>query len=285
MRRLSRFLLRVTLLIAPATYVCANASDPWPNVDAILGRPGKASGAVHRYTFPRTDLNVTAGGVRVTPALALTSWAAFDDQRVMGDLVLRPRELDAAIRELQRGGFEVLAIHNHLLGESPQIVYMHFMGHGDPATLAKTLKAAVPAPPAPAAAKTTAADQRAFDTIDAAMHRSGTANGRVLAFSIPRAETITEDGMDVPPSMGMATAVNFQANGANVVATGDFVLIATEVNPVVRELESRRIRVTAIHSHMLRESPRLFFLHFWGEGKPDDVAAGLAAAVSKTNVR
>jgi hypothetical protein len=290
MRSLSRFAsLLASLAIGSAT-VFAAAPDPWPNVDAILGRAGKVSGSIHRYTFPRSDLHVKVGEIAIAPALALTSWAAFDESRVMGDLVLRPGELDAVIRELQRGNVDVAAIHNHLLGESPQIVYMHFMGHGDPEKLATTLKSALaktatPQSSSPTPAASSEADQRAFAVINEAMHRSGTANGRVLAFSIPRAETINDDEMEVPPAMGMATAINFQLHGEKAAATGDFVLVAHEVNPVVRELESHGIRVTAIHSHMLHESPRLFFLHFWADGAPRDVASALAAAVAKTNVR
>ena len=89
--------------------------------------------------------------------------------------------------------------------------------------------------------------------------------------------------MEIPPTMGMAISMNFQNVGNQVATTGDFVLLADEVNPVIRELTTHGIEVTALHSHMLNEKPRLFFLHFWGIGSPENVAEGLKAALSKVN--
>jgi len=156
------------------------------------------------------------------------------------------------------------------------------------AALARTLHDALAAtatplkPAAPAVA--TKDDEAAFAIVSELLQRKGTINGRVLQFSVPRAETIAEGGMKISPAMGVATAVNFQRSGRDVATTGDFVLIADEVNPVIRELESHGIRVTAAHSHMLRESPRLFFLHFWGVGPPRAVADGIKAALARVNV-
>jgi hypothetical protein len=105
--------------------------------------------------------------------------------------------------------------------------------------------------------------------------------GGVLQFSVPRADAIQDSGMEVPPSMGMATAINVETVEGRVATTGDLVLIADEVNPVIRELRAHAIDATALHSHMLRETPRLFFLHFWGVGPPEKIAAGLKAALAK----
>jgi Domain of Unknown Function (DUF1259) len=107
----------------------------------------------------------------------------------------------------------------------------------------------------------------------------------VLQVGVPRAEKIEENGMEVPAAMGMANALNFQRAGGQVATTGDFVLIASEVNPVIRELRSHGIAVTALHSHMLAETPRLFFMHFWGVGSPETIAAALKAALSKVNTK
>ena len=257
------------------------------DIDSILGQKGKVAGDVHRYGWPRSDLHVTVQGVRVQPALALGSWAAFGSGMVMGDLVLKPSEVDGVIRELQSGGFEISAIHNHLSGESPAVVYLHYAGRGEEAPLAQTLKSALAktstpltvGPPHPAAAS----DAAAFAAISDVLQRKGNVNGRVLQFSIPRAETITDGAMTIPPSMGVATAVNFQSAGENVATSGDFVLIADEVNPVIHELEAKGIRVTALHSHMLRETPRLFFMHFWGFGPARSVAEGIRNALAKVN--
>ena len=275
----------VLLLVA----VSASAADPWPAVDKILGQSGKAvAGDVHRYGWPRRDLDVRVGSVHVAPALALGSWAAFSSDMVMGDLVLRPAEVETVVRKLQEGGFEISAIHNHLLGESPMIAYMHYAGKGDPGALAQTLhdalsKTATPMTAAPAATPTKE-DDAVFAVVSEVLQRKGNMAGTVLQFGIPRAETITDGGMTIPPTMGVATAVNFQRVGNKVATTGDFVLIAEEVNPVMRELEAHSIRVTALHSHMLRESPRLFFMHFWGLGNPREVAEGIRAALTHVNV-
>jgi hypothetical protein len=282
-------MLKANLATAFLLAVSAFAAEPWQSVDATLKQEGKTvAGNVHRYGFPRRDLKVTLDRIRVEPALALGSWAAFSSDMVMGDLVLLPSEVEPVVRSLQYGGMDVTAIHNHLAGESPAISYVHFSGHGDPAALAKTLRQALNttatpmSPGAPPAASKE--DEAAFAVISTALQRQGTTNGRVLQFSIPRAEPIIEDSMTIPPAMGVAIAVNFQRAGNKVATTGDFVLIGTEVNPVIRELEARGIRVTAVHSHMLRESPRLFFLHFWGVGVPADIAAGIKAALNKVNV-
>jgi hypothetical protein len=108
--------------------------------------------------------------------------------------------------------------------------------------------------------------------------------GRVLQVSVPRAESVQEAGMPIPAGMGMANALNFQIVGEKVATTGDFSLIAAEVNPVIHELRSRGIEVTALHSHMLSETPRLFFLHFWGLDKPEVIGAALKAALDRVAV-
>jgi hypothetical protein len=168
-------------------------------------------------------------------------------------------------------------------------MYVHYAGHGDPVALARTLRDALATTATPlqpkSAPQPSSADEAVFAVVSDVLQRKGTMNGRVMQFSIPRAEAITDGGMTIPPAMGVATAVNFQRVGQNVATTGDFVLIGDEVNPVVRELEGHGISVTAIHSHMLRESPRLFFLHFWGVGAPRGIAEGIRAALARVNVK
>ena len=284
-----RAMLKANVLALFLLAVSAFGADPWPAVDSILGQTGKpVAGDIHRYGWPRRDLDVRVGDVHVAPALALGSWAGFSADMVMGDLVLRPSEVEGVVRKLQEGGFEISAIHNHLLGETPMIAYVHYAGHGDPAGLARTLhdalsKTATPMTAAPPATPTKD-DEAAFAIVSEVLQRKGTMAGRVLQFGIPRAETIIDGAMTIPPTMGVATAVNFQSAGKGVATTGDFVLIADEVNPVMRELEAHGIRVTAVHSHMLRESPRLFFMHFWGVGSPREVAEGIRAALTHVNV-
>jgi hypothetical protein len=203
----------------------------------------------------------------------------------MGDLVLLDSELDPVIGELQSGGFDILAIHNHLVNESPHVIYLHFHGHGEAATLAKSLKAALAKTKTPAPGKSTAAptaeQTQTFEKLQAALGRKGTMAGTVLQVGVPRSESIHDGGMEVPASLGMSTSLNFQTVGAEVATSGDFVLVAEEVNPVIRELRSHGIAPTALHSHMLSETPRLFFMHFWAVGTPEKIGEGLKAALSK----
>jgi hypothetical protein len=252
-------------------------------IEAILGQQPKTAGDVQRFGWPRTDLKIKVGTIPVQPAVALGSWAAFSGTMVMGDLVLKPGELDGVLRELEAGGIEVTAVHNHL---SNDLAYVHFSGHGDPDKLATALKAALSKTSTPSGGQPTpAVHLDAFDKFQETIGRKGTVNGKVLQFSVPRAEAITEGGMTIPPAMGVATAINVQEAEGGVATSGDFVLIADEVNPVIRELQAKGIRVTALHSHMLRETPRLFFMHFWGAGDAKTIAEGLRNALAKVNVK
>ncbi len=269
----------------------------WETADRILGRPGKLlAGDVHKYGWPRSDLHVVLGGTELAPALALGSWAGLFPARAqghvmaMGDLVLLADEVNPVVRALQAGGLDVLAIHNHLIGESPQVIYVHFGGHGELQAVAKALRGALNATrtpleaPAPAVSPS-AAETAAFERLQAGLGRKGTLAGRVLQIGVPRTGAIEEDGVPIPPAAGMATALNFQVVGSRVATTGDFVLIAEEVNPVIRELEAHGFQVTALHSHMLRESPRLFFMHFWGQDDATRVAQALKAALARMAVQ
>jgi hypothetical protein len=296
--------LRFEPLVLPGTLLAllslariAGSEGTWAAVDKALGQAGKnLPGDVQKYAWPRRDLEVTVGGVRVEPALALGSWAGFKTMAegqamAMGDLVLLSSEVNPVIRALQAGGLDVLAVHNHLTGETPEIVYVHFGGHGQPEAMARALRSALEAtktplsPPGGAPAGPSVADKAALDEVQEVLGRKGSMAGRVLQVAVPRAAKIEEAGVEVPPSLGMATALNFQVVDGRVATTGDFVLIADEVNPVVRELEAHGLQVTALHSHMLRESPRLFFMHFWGCDEPARIAAGLKAALGRVAVQ
>ena len=265
----------------------------WSAVDAVLGRAGtRQPGNVYKFGFPRGDLDVRVDEVRIKPALALGSWAAFMDvgdgsAMAMGDLVLTEDEVNDVISALQAGGVEQSALHNHLLGESPAVLYLHVSGHGDPVAIARTLRAALERTKTPLQPPSGAApppDLPAAE-MDRILGFTGKPNGGVLQYSVPRAEHIIEHGMEIPPAAGMATAINFQPTGnGRAAVTGDFVMIASEVNPVIRELHNGGIAVTALHSHMLDEEPRLFFMHFWANDNALALAAALRAALNRTNV-
>ena len=299
--RTRRLLAAMTLCLAGAATLTVRAQQApdmtWKSVDAVFGSAGKdLPGGVHRFGWPRRDLHVFVGKVAIEPALALGSWGAFVNAgaggkaMVMGDLALLEAEVSPVVSTLQAGGIDVTGIHNHLVGESPHVVYVHFSGHGEAAVLATSLKNALAQTATPVAAPIKpatplSADERTFAAVEQALGRQGTVAGTVLQVGVPRAERIEENGMEVPAAMGMATALNFQRVGDRVATTGDFVLIAAEVNPVIRELRSHGIEVTALHSHMLSETPRLFFMHFWGVGSLETVAGGLKAALARVNTK
>lgn len=264
----------------------------WQAVDQAIGRSGQVQGdGAYKIGFPRSDLKVTAAGVEIKPALALGGWVAFStpgpDSMIMGDLVLLEDEITPVMSSLEANGVQVTAVHHHVLHESPRILYMHIGGHGDAVKLAAAVKTAValtaiPAPKPPAAA----ASDIGIDTagIEQALGFSGKINGGVFQVGVPRAESITEGGMKVPNSMGTSTALNFQPTGGGKAAiTGDFVLTGAEVNPVIQTLRAHGINVTSLHSHMLDEQPRLFFMHFWANDDAVTLAKGLRAALDKTN--
>jgi hypothetical protein len=267
----------------------------WQRVNEILGRSPPASGDVHRYGFPRNDLNVTLDGVTIKPALALGGWVAFKPAHggvmAMGDLVLLESEINPVMAKLIEGGLEITAVHNHLLRANPATFYMHVGGHGDPAKLATAIRDALAASHTPL----TAANQTAgtapptvdLDTaqLDQIIGAKGQLNGGVYALSVPRRDPVNEGGMQLSPvgPLGVATAINFQPTGGGKAAiTGDFVLTGEEVNPVIAALRTNGIEVTALHSHMLDEQPRLFFMHFWANDDAIKLARGLRAALDRT---
>lgn len=278
-----------------STAVATPAID-WTRVDSAFGRKGAMQqGDVYRFGMPRSDLKVTAVGVAIRPAFALGSWIAFkahgDGAVAMGDLVLTEDELGPVIAKLQAGGVEQTAIHHHIIRESPRVLYVHVHGHGDPVAIATTVRDALSltgTPPAAPAAPASTTEPSGLDSaaIAAALGRAGRITGGVLQVSVPRAETIHSGGMEVPPSMGLSTAINFQPTGSGKAAiTGDFVLLGTEVNQVIRALGENGISVTSLHSHLLDEEPRLFFMHFWANADAVTLARGLKAALDRTNSR
>lgn len=269
-------------------------SQSWEMVEQVFGKPGLKNQDMFKITFPRTDLKVKVGTIPVEPGLALTSWVAFKPMdghfMAMGDLVLLDQELHPVQEKLIANGFTISGIHNHIVGESPSVIYMHFDGHGVPVQLAKSIKAilAVTGTPVNTSMKSSSAAAMASEktAIETILKVNGKHNGQVLQFAIPRQESILENGMEVPAFMGMATTINFQrADNQKMATTGDFVLLPSEVNPVVQALVEHGIAVTAVHNHMLNESPRLLFLHFWGVNTPENLAKGLRSALNKTKSR
>jgi hypothetical protein len=278
---------------ASATADAASATD-WSKVATALGKSGTASGEVYRVGLPRSDLHVTLDGVAIKPTLALGSWVAFapmgDKTMLMGDLVLTESEVEPVMMKLSQENIEITALHNHLIGAQPATFYMHIYGEGDAITLARSVhdalalsKTPFTAAPAPVAAP----PKIDLDTamIDKELGMPGKIAGGVYQVNIPRAQLPTEHGMALTAPMGSAEAINFQPTGNGRAAiTGDFVLISSEVNPVLRTLRQNGIEVTALHSHMLDEEPRLFFMHYWANDDLGKLLKGLRAALDHVAV-
>ena len=289
-------------LFAIFQFACSSTGQPsqfdWKPIADAIGKPGAVQpDGVYKIGLPRTDLHVKVGDLEIKPTLALGSWLAFRkmaaETMVMGDLVLTEDEVAPVMAKLQEGNIEITALHNHLLNENPRIMYMHIGGHGDALKLAQAIHGALVLTKTPFAAPAAPSQPEQIDLdtkqLDQVIGRAGKINGGVYQFSVARAEQIAEGEMargaePIPASMGLATAINFQPTGSGRAAiTGDFVLTASEVNPVIATLRANGIVVTALHSHMLNDSPRLFFMHFWANDDAMKLARGLRAALDKTN--
>ena len=283
--------LVASILAASFTTVAAAQEIDWKKVDDTFGRKPAVSGDVHRYGFPRTDLTVTLDGVTIKPALALGGWVAFKpmhgEAMVMGDLVLLDTEINPVMLKLIEGGLEITAVHNHLLRASPATFYMHVGGHGDPVKDGRRYSGR------PGGEQDSARDtgrgacaSRRLDTaqLDQIIGVKGQTNGGVYQFAVPRRDPITENGMQISPVGPMGgdsdrfSTHRWRQGGHHrrFRSSGD------EVNPVISALRANGIDVTAVHSHMLDEQPRLFFLHFWANDDSLKLARGLRAALDKT---
>jgi hypothetical protein len=288
------YVLFIAATLAATSAAWSQEIDSQKVDDAMGRKPAVVSGDVHRYGFPRSDLSVTLDGVSIKPALALGGWVAFkgmssgNQAMVMGDLVLLETEIKPVMTKLVEGGLDITAVHNHLLRANLATFYMHVGGHGDPAKMAVAIRTALSesktplAPPTPPAA----APAIGLDTVqlDQIIGGKGQANGGVYQFAVVRRDAVTENAMTLAPAgpLGLATGIGFQPTGNGKAAiTGDFVLTADEVNPVIRALRDNGIEVTSLHSHMLDEQPRLYFMHFWANDDAIKLAKGLRAALDK----
>jgi hypothetical protein len=272
----------------------AATGGEWKTVEDVFGFPGDVlPGGVIRFNMPRKDLHVTVAGTEIKPGLALGAWAALryvgkNDAMVMGDLVLTEEEVAPVMKTLEDGGVEVTALHNHLIGESPRILYIHMGGHGDPVKMARTIKQAVALTksPIPQGGGAKESEDLGFDVaaVEKIMGHPGKVSGGVLHFNVARAEKLTEEGMDTPPSMGMGTSINFQPTGNGRAAiAGDFAMTRKEVGPVMKVLQDNGVQAVALHSHALDDVPRLFYMHFWANDDAVKLAKTLRSAVDETN--
>jgi hypothetical protein len=286
------FVASASLALASGDTKAKQRGDPSSKLDTTaieqaIGKAGELKDDVYKVSLPRKDLAMSVNGVKVKPGLALGSWVAFKDtggQAVVdGDLVLTEDEVTPVFQKLRKEGIEVSALHNHLIGESPRVMFLHIAAKGDPAKLAVIIKAALSLTKTPIeAGGKTAPEEAGFNTeqIQEALGYKGQVKSGVLQVSVPRPEHIKMYGVTLPPSMGMATAFNFQAaDDGKVAATGDFVLTRDEVDRVTKALAENGITVTALHNHLVHGTPDLYFMHFWANDSAEKVAKGLKAGL------
>jgi len=279
--------------------VTATAALDTAKIDEITGLKGTLNEAegVFKVSKPRDDVKVSVDGWQMPPFMGLTSWAAFmagkeKDAMVMGDLVLFQDEVNAVMSTAFANGLEVTALHNHFFYDEPKVYFMHIGGEGTVEQLAKGVRAAFDkvkeiraAQPelaksfgklldAPKSAITGAA-------IDALLGTKGQAKDGMFKVVIGRQATMP-CGCEVGKEMGVNTWAAFAGTDDNALVDGDFVVLESELQPVLRSLRKDGINIVAIHHHMTMENPRYLFLHYWGRGAASTLAQAVKNALQQT---
>jgi Domain of Unknown Function (DUF1259) len=276
-------------------------SMPWPlaagtrldtaTIEQLTGVKGELNEkeAVFKVSVPRSDLDVTVAGVKMTPPLGLTSWAAFqqagDQAMVMGDMVLLEDQVNPVMSVALQNGLEVTALHNHFFWDSPKVMFMHIGGVGDEAKLAgavgkvfatikDTSDGKGEVPRVDLSPAQTSLDPKAIE--DVLGVKGQLANG---VYKVTIGRTTKMDGHEVGNTMGVNTWAAFAGSDAKAIVDGDFVMFEREVQPVLKALRGAGINIVAIHNHMIEESPRTVFLHYWGVGPTRQLSQGLKAAL------
>ncbi len=278
--------LGLSIVLAPLV-VAAQQTTAWDTVGRVLQTSAVTAGAYRRYTFPRRDLTVRVGDVALSPRLALVGWAGFAGQPqaaiMMGDLVVTESELRGVQATLDSQRLAITAIHHHLLGESPRIVYVHVHGEGPAVDLARRLDRALARTSTPRGVALPATAPVSLDTaaIFAALGTPGTASGNVAQLSVVLVTVpVKLHNQPLPPALAAGTVVNIQAvSPSRFVATGDFAVTGDRVPSLVGTLTAHGMTATAVHNHLIGESPPLYFVHFWADGAPADVLGGLKAVL------
>lgn len=283
--------MRLIALILLSVFLAAAvpARADWRTmVEKEIGKKGVSSGNVLKFEFPRSDMVVKVGNVKVEPGLALTSWFTLRNEgaqgtAVMGDLALKEEEVGPVMARLLKDNIWVTASGNHLMFEKPRVMFVHFGSRGKTETMARAMKEVLRLTSTPltagAAARGGPADWKKVEVVLG----KGTRDGDVIHFNFQRADTIKELGTVIPPILGVKTEVSFQKDGSKAAVAGYYALEPGEVNPVIAELLGSGISVTAVHSNMLFEDPRLIFVYIWGYGEPERLAKGIKAALGQAN--
>jgi hypothetical protein len=259
----------------------------------ITGMKGTAKGGEYKITVPQNDLNIVVDGFRIIPPMGLGSWAAFtpcaDSAMVMGDIIVTETDLGPVQQEVIRQGFAITAIHNHFVRNRPNVMYMHIDGKGDVPRLAASVKAILDK-----VAQTRGKDPKVgkgdsvqnklnIPVLDSIIGAKGEVSKGVYKYTIGRPDVnLTEHGIPVSSFMGFNTWAAWQGTMERAAVAGDFAMLESEVEPVIKALVENGIEVVAVHNHMVHEEPRIFFLHYWGIGNAQALAEGLREALNQT---
>ena len=285
-------LTAAAVAFAASAIACAApavAQSDWRQaVEQSLGHGQSKDHQVFEVEAPRSDLKIERAGLKLDPGLDFTDELRFmptpGGVMFMGEIILTADELNPVISRLEARGFEVDAIHKHILDLSPRLVWVHFNATGNPGQLAQSLRYALAASKTPLPAKADGAHGKAPDldvaSIEQILGRKGKPKDGLLTFSIPVGLKVKMDGAELPPDMGMSVGLTFQPlGGGRAAATGEFPLTADQVNPVIRALQAHGLQVQAVHNHMLTEKPRVFFVHIWAQDQAANIARSLRPAV------
>lgn len=279
------------VVLSASMHVYATPLD----VDAIAKSSGASAAAqpdgVVRVGWPRTDVVVTVDGIQLPPAAGLGSWAAFapmgDSAMVMGDTVVFADEVDAAMDAAFAHGLSVTALHNHFFHDTPVVYFMHIGGEGSPQSLAVGVKAVWDAIRAvrtqhPQPVDSFGGAAPSAGSVDASAIEKIVGQPAPLSQGVPKitiGRSATMHGMNVGGSMGLTTWAAFVGSDQLAVMDGDFIMAAAEVQPVLHALRGAHVHIVALHSHMIGETPSLYFTHFWAKGTTADLARALRAAL------
>jgi len=269
----------------------------YKDVLTTLGRPGDFKDNVLKVNIPRNDLQVTVANVKTPTPFGFGGWISMtkgtgDNEVMMGDLVLTQDQVNPVMTALLDNGLEITALHNHFFWEEPRLFFMHVHGSGTAADLARKVKPALdlvtkapgaaPAAPPPAAAPAGLDTQRLAQI---AGHQ-GEQNGAVYKITVGRSDLkVTDMGAAITSRMGLNTWAAFVGTNDNAAIAGDVAMLAEEVQPVLRALRKHGLDVVSIHQHMLGTQPAIYFLHYWGTGPADKLAAGFKDALDQLGKR
>lgn len=277
---------------SPMHFQAASMTMDTSAIERELGFKGSVSEGAFKATLPRQDLRVAVDGFPITPRMGLTAWVAFQPHgpkaMLMGDLPVAQDELQPVLTALMNNGVDISGLHNHFLGEDTRIMFLHVGGMGDPVALARGVRAAfdairkVRAAGSPTVASPAPVSDLDIERLNAIIGATGDYQDGVYKVTVPRPKVpLTEMGVPVTSTMGFNSWAAIAGTKERAGVSGDLAMLADEVNPVVHAFRRAGINVVAIHNHMLREEPRIFFLHYWGVGQAEDLARGVRAALDQ----